>query len=192
MSREGHLQIHQLIIITTAVAYATIASAEQDTELKRCARHVSDTERLACFDAFIERPDERIEASASGESSQDSVTVPEVEVLVLEQPSESPAVTQSETTVQEGQPSRRQDESPSSKRDRPKEYTVTVVAIHERPHGQKAVTLDDGEIWSEQYASGAFLVNVGDMVTMKKGLLSSSYRLIAPGGRGYRMTLLDQ
>jgi hypothetical protein len=190
VSREGHLQIHQLIIITTAVAYATIASAEQDTELERCARHVSDTERLACFDAFIERHDEGIEAAASGEASRDSVTVPEVEVL--QQPSETRAVTQSETTVQEAQPSRRQDESPNGKRDRPKEYTVTVVAIHERPHGQKAVTLDDGETWSEQYASGAFLVNVGDTVTMKKGLLSSSYRLIAPGGRGYRMTLLDQ
>ncbi len=191
MNRGGHLQIHQLIILTVAVAYATIASAEQDTELERCARHVSDAERLACFDAFVGRPDERIEAPASAEPSQDSVTVPAVEVLVLEQSSESPAVTQSEATVQEAQPSQRQDESPNAKRDRPKEYTATVVAIHERPLGQKAATLDNGEIWSEQYASRAFLVNVGDTVTMKKGILSSSYRLIAPGGRGYKMTLLD-
>ena len=190
MSREGHLQIHQLIIITAVVTYATIASAEQDTELERCARHVSDAERLACFDAFVGRHDERIEAPASGEVSRDSVTVPEVEVL--EQPSETRAVTRSETIVQEGQPSRRQDESPNAKRDRPKEYTATVVAIHERPLGQKAATLDNGETWSEQYASSAFLVNVGDTVTMKKGVLSSSYRLIAPGGRGYRMTLLEQ
>jgi len=171
------------------VAYAAYAGAEQDTGLERCARLASDSERLACFDEILKPQQERSEAPISIEAPQGSVTASEVEVP--EQPSEARAVTPSETTVQEAQPSRRQDESPNGKRDRPKEYTATVVAIRERPHGQKVVTFDDGEIWSEQYASRAFLVNVGDTVTMKKGMLSSSYRLVAPGGRAYKMTLLD-
>ena len=190
MNREGHPRIHQFIIITAAVAYATIASAGQDTELERCARHESDTERLACFDEVLKQQQDRSEAPISIEAPQGSVTASEVEVP--EQPPEASAVTQSEATVQEAQSSRRQDESPNGKRDRPKEYTATVAEIRERPHGQKVVTLDNGETWSEQYASSAFLVNVGDTVTMKKGMLSSSYRLVAPGGRAYKMTLLDQ
>ena len=190
MNREDHLKISRSIIIIMTVAYAAIAGAEQDTGLERCARLVSDSERLACFDAFIERQDQRIEAPASGEPSRDSVTVPEAEVL--QQPAEARAAAQSDAAMQEAQPTRRQDESQNGKKDRPKEYTAIVVAIQARPHGQKVVTLDDGEIWSEQYASGAFLVSVGDTVTMKKGMLSSSYRLVAPGGRGYKMTRLDQ
>jgi hypothetical protein len=66
------------------------------------------------------------------------------------------------------------------------------VAIRERPHGQKVVTLDNGEVWSEQFASRAFLVDVGDTVTMKRRTLSEGYRLVAPGGRGYTMTRLDE
>jgi hypothetical protein len=52
--------------------------------------------------------------------------------------------------------------------------------------------LDNGEVWSEQFASRAFLVDVGDKVTMKRGMLSKGYRLVAPGGRGYQVTLLDE
>lgn len=190
MNREGHLKISRSIIIIMTVAYAAYAGAQQDTGLERCAKFVSDSERLACFDEILKQQPERSEAPASVEPPQASVTAPEV--VAVESPSEARAVTQSETSVQEAQPSERQDESSPGKRDRPKEYTATVVAIQTRPHGQKVVTLDDGEIWSEKYASGAFLVNVGDTVTMKKGMLSSSYRLVAPGGRGYKMTRLDQ
>lgn len=190
MNREGHLQVSRSIIILMTVAYTAIAGAGQDSGLERCARLVSDSERLACFDEILKQPQERSEVPDSVGSSQSSGTAPEAEVG--EQSSEMGAVTQSEIAVQETQPSGRQDESPTNRSDRPKEYTAAVVEINERPHGQKVVTLDDGEVWSEQYASRAFLVNVGDTVTMKKGLLSSSYRLIAPGGRAYKMTRLDQ
>jgi len=172
------------------VAYAAYAGAQQDTGLERCTKLLSDSERLACFDEILKEQQEPGEAPASVEAPRSSVPAPEV--VAVESTSEARAMTQSETSAQEAPPSERLDESPTGKRDRPKEYTATVVAIRERPHGQKAVTLDDGEIWSEQYASRAFLVNVGDTVTMKKGVLSSSYRLIAPGGRAYKMTRLDQ
>ena len=72
------------------------------------------------------------------------------------------------------------------------EYTAVVTAMRTRPHGQVAVTLDNGEVWSEQYASRGFLVEVGDTVTMKKARFSSAYRLVAPGGRAYTMIRLEQ
>ena len=115
MNREGHLKISRSIIIIMTVAYAAIAGAEQGTGLERCARLVSDSERLACFDEVFKQQQERSEAPASVEPPQGSVAAPGD--VAVESPSEARAVTQSETTVQEVQPSRRQDESPNGKRD---------------------------------------------------------------------------
>ena len=66
------------------------------------------------------------------------------------------------------------------------------MALRERPYGQMVVTLDNGEVWSELSASRSFLVEVGDTITMKSGRFSRSYRLVAPGGRGHKMTLLSE
>jgi hypothetical protein len=189
VNHEGHLRAGRLIIIAT-VACATIVGAGQGSDLERCAELVSDAERLACFDALIERQPEPASVPAAVEPLGDPVVVPEVEAV--DPPAESPPAAQSEANVRETQPSRQQEASPNGKRDRPKEYTATVVAIRERPHGQMVVTLDNGETWSEQYASRAFLVDVGDTVTLKSRIFSSAYRLISPGGRSYQMTLLDQ
>jgi hypothetical protein len=144
------------------------------------------------------RPAEGIVTPAPVEPTAEAVAGPEDDIAV--QPSAIPAVThsealavpQSDSAADEARPSRRQAEPATGQPDRPREYIATVVAIRERARGQMVITLDNGESWSEQYASRGFLVEVGDSVTMKKGLLSSSYRLIAPGGRSYKMTRIDQ
>ena len=85
-------------------------------------------------------------------------------------------------------------EKPAKKEKKEKKattYTAVVTAMSKRPYGQAVVELDNGEVWSEQQASHAFLVNVGDTVTLKKSMFSSSYQLVAPGGRAYRMTRLE-
>ncbi len=71
------------------------------------------------------------------------------------------------------------------------EYTAVVTAMRKRPHGQVVVTLDNGEVWSEQYASRGFLVRVGDTVTMRKSRFSSAYRLVDGNGKGYAVTRLE-
>jgi hypothetical protein len=71
------------------------------------------------------------------------------------------------------------------------EYTAVVTSMRTRPHGQVVVTLDNGEEWSEQYASHGFLVRVGDTVTLKKSRFSSAYRLINENGKGYSVTRLQ-
>lgn len=191
MKHTGYPRMARLVIVTAALGCFENASTAQDADLERCASIVSDTERLACFDALLERPRKRTEAPAPI-APVDSTAAPGLEVDAREQPAAAPAASRSEMAVQEAPPSRRQDESPVKKPDRPREYTAAVVEIRERPHGQKVVTLDNGEVWSEQFASRAFLVDVGDTVTMKRRTLSRAYRLVAPSGRGYPMTRWDQ
>jgi hypothetical protein len=200
------------MILITALATVPAAGAAQDAELQRCAELYSDAQRLACFDAYFERQQEGTE-SASDAAQPAPVAVTEAEVA--DEPSPTPPAAQAEAAevppprkqdepsasapaAQAGAsaavvpPPRDQGEPPPAERERPKEYTATVVAMRERPHGEMIVRLDNGEVWSEQFASRAFLVNVGDKVTMKRGRFSKGYRLVAPGGRGYQVTLLDQ
>lgn len=195
MSGKVRFGIRRLFIVAASIVYAAAAAgAAQDAGMARCARLSVDTERLACFDALMKRQDD------SGEPLQESEMETGVDAVerssepaAVEPAAVEPAAVQpAESTVQEDQPSRQLDEAPDSKRERPREYTAIVVGMRERPRGQMVVTLDNGETWSEQYASHSFLVNVGDTITMKSGKFSSAYRLVAPGGRAYRMTLFDE
>ena len=177
------------MVLITALAVVPAPGAAQDTELQRCAELDSDAQRLACFDAYFERQQEGTEASSDA-AAPASVAVTEAEVAV--KPSATPPAVEAEAAAAVVPPPRDQDEPPPAERERPKEYAATVVAMRERPHGETVVRLDNGEVWSEQFASRAFLVDVGDKVTMKRGRFSKAYRLVAPGGRGYQVTLLEQ
>lgn len=213
MNREACRKMTPLIVVALTLFNAAIAGAQQDTGLERCARLNSDAERLACFDALTKSQDEPKNApdpveptpgtadsgnpemadppaadSGGGSPAPDTVS----EVAAVEQATDVPAAIETETTIQAAPSAQQQIVPANNERERPKEYTATVVAIRERPHGQMVVTLDNGETWSEQYASRKFRVQVGDTITMKKGMLSSSYQLVAPGGRGHKMTLLGQ
>ena len=204
MNQKDHPRIPLLMVLITALA--AVPAAAQDAELQRCAELDSDAQRLACFDAYFERQQERTETSSDA-AAPASVAITEAEVAV--KPSATPPATQAEDSAAVVPTPRSQDEPsamppaaqaetsaavvpPPAERERPREYTATVVAMRERPHGEVVVMLDNGEVWSEQFASRAFLVDVGDKVTMKRGMLSKGYRLVAPGGRGYQVTLLDE
>ena len=213
MNREACRKMTPLMVVALILSNAAIAGAQQDTGLEQCARLSSDAERLACFDALTKSQDEPGTAPDRGEPTPgaadsgrpdmadqpvaDSMRAsPEpdavAEVAAVEQATDIPAAPETDTTIQTAPSAQQQAPPANNERERPKEYTATVVAIRERPYGQMVVTLDNGETWSEQYASRKFRVQVGDTVTMKKGLLSSSYQLVAPGGRGHKMTLLGQ
>lgn len=214
MKPKDYPRIPQLVILITALAAVPGADGAQEAELQRCAELDSDAQRLACFDAYFERQEESAETSSEA-AAPASVAITEAEVAgepsatapaaqaeasaaeVLparnqDEPSATPPAAQAETSAAVVLPPRDRDEPPPAERERPREYTATVVAMRERPHGEVVVMLDNGEVWSEQFASRAFLVDVGDKVTMKRGRFSKGYRLVAPGGRGYQVTLLDQ
>ena len=178
------------------VAAAPVAA--QGSPLELCAGIESDAERLACFDAALT---EQSDAATETDQSPAPTTVPASPAAIATQqpaaakaspksPAES-AQTVSETPSQTRKLPRQPDEQPAIEQDLRREYQAIVVAMYKRPYGQMAVTLDNGEVWSERFASRAFLVDVGDTITIKRVRFSSGYRLVAPGGRGYKMTRLE-
>ena len=164
------------LTITLIGLVAAAPVAAQGSPFERCARLESDSERLACFDATLEERNAATPAPAP----------PEVSTAAA-----APKKAMPEESVGAVEPPRQQDEKWSAKPELPREYTAVVVAMYERPYRQMVVKLDNGEVWSEQYASRAFLVAVGDTITMKQSRFSRSYRLVATGGRGYKMTRLE-
>lgn len=179
--------LHSVALACALVLAGATPLAAQDNDLGRCAELESDAARLACFDAVMqerrgETPAAGTPAEATGAQSE---TAPPGEAAATPDPAPAAA-------PQASAPPER-DAAAAEKTGKAKnEYTAVVTAMRTRPLGQVAVTLDNGEVWSEQYASHRFLVEVGDTVTMKKARFSSAYRLVAPGGRGYSMIRLEQ
>lgn len=193
----------------------------QEADIERCASLESDAERLACFDAVMqqraqgttpeapreppESPEPPPAAAPAASTPAGPAAAPPVEApsaaaesasaATAAAPASTPAAsgatadTEYRLMTKEEKKAARRAEKEAEKANR--EYTAVVTAMRKRPHGQVVVTLDNGEVWSEQYASRGFLVRVGDTVTMKKSRFSSAYRLVDKNGKGYAVTRLE-
>lgn len=174
----------------------------QSGVLERCATLESDAARLACYDEAMRETSPRrpsaeeaapdAPAASGGAAAPASGTAP---VSTAPAAPAAPAVnaggTEAVPSAAERRPATVPDAAEPRTQEPKKNYEAVVTAMYERPLGQVVVTLDNGERWSEQYASRAFHVEVGDTVTMKKSRFSSAYRLVSPSGRAYAMTRFD-
>jgi len=57
-----------------------------------------------------------------------------------------------------------------------REMTATVTGIRTRPYGEMIILLDNGQIWEQKHLDRRFHLEVGERVTISKGLISG-YRL---------------
>jgi hypothetical protein len=62
-----------------------------------------------------------------------------------------------------------------------KHLTAKVVAVIERPHAGFVATLDNGQIWVQNEMESLRVIDVGDMVMIKPGMLGSFW-LVGPSG----------
>ena len=62
-----------------------------------------------------------------------------------------------------------------------KYLTAKVVAIRERPHAGFIVTLDNGQVWVQNELDSTRHIDIGDIATIKPGLLGSFW-LEGPSG----------
>ncbi len=200
--------IRQRLTVALAVWLAAGGPAlAQDADLERCSELESDAERLACFDAAIRQRSEAPpppsstpevpaapEAAAPAEATGSAAVAPAADPAAAA-PAAAPAAAAAQPgsdyrlmSKEEKRAARRAKKEQEKAR---REYTAVVTGIRTRPHGQVAVTLDNGEVWSEQYASRAFMVSVGDTITLKKSRFSTGYRLVDEKGKGYAVTRLE-
>ena len=183
------------LVVIYCLISATILQAEEVEELRGCAAIDEDANRLACYDRTMTRlplsdnaSTQRSAADAAVPSSEQIAPVAEpatkstatVELHMAGEPEET--FSRSENTPEPQDIATPGDEpEPSSERD---QFTAIVTEITRRPHGEHVVVLDNGQVWTEEFGSSYFPVEVGDPVTIKNRWLGG-YRLVTASGRGY-------
>jgi hypothetical protein len=62
------------------------------------------------------------------------------------------------------------------------QISAVVVEITKRTRGERVMTLDNGQVWTEKGAESYFRVKVGDTVVIKK-ISMGGYRMVGRGNR---------
>ncbi len=153
------------------VAHAGLASAADDPahatdqavrayrEFQVCAAQADDAQRLTCYDKAMQRP-----ASTPTTSTPPGGTPPTPEQrfgLTPEQQLQRQHVTEP-----------------------PKEMTSQVVAVGRARNGLLRLTLANGQVWTAQSPDEPDLsIDVGDSVTVRRGLLGSFLLTASKGGK---------
>mgnify|MGYP000662589268 FL=1 len=145
-----------LLIALCCTACFAEAVAQVPEALRACVSQKEDSRRLACYDREIAQLDKPAEVSAA---------LP-------------PAAAVAATEEGFGLPR----EVPKEGVDRRKAEQVQgkVAGIVSRPHGERVVTLDNGQVWAQKSPDLSIRLKVGDEVTIKRGAFGS-YLLVASG-----------
>jgi len=72
----------------------------------------------------------------------------------------------------------------------PEQLVARVTAVVTKPRGYYRITLDDGQVWEETQHTGGLAPEVGETVTLKRGLLGS-YFLSRSSGLALRVKRID-
>lgn len=142
------------------------AASGLPSSLQACTQEPDDSRRLACYDHEMAR----LAAAAP-----------------------APAVSPAPTPVPDKSfgltPEQQRQLEPRASRDKvaPQALSSTVSAVGSHADGRLVITLANGQVWVQGEAYEVFHVNVGDVITIKPGLLGS-FHLYAPSGYATRVT----
>jgi hypothetical protein len=144
-------------LIATAFALLLHTALAAAERTHPCANTVDDAARLACYDAQFGKP-----AAAVGEPEKVRQEFGFTrEQVARNSPSEARAV-------------------------EPDRISGVVTAIETGRDGKFFVTLDNGQKWSQSEIESQVLIEKGDTVTVKRGLLGS-YLLVSAQGIATRV-----
>lgn len=181
----------------------TGVAAQTKEDVRHCAAIKDDLARLACYDRTMSdlplpksEPVQQPVAAEAQSGAQEAAPPPvqNVQPVVSENPDSIVSSDESQTPLSAihdadtTQPLEKSKLLPASEIDEVTTESDQIVAVvtrvTRRARGQHVVTLDNGQIWTEDFASGYFPVAVGDTVTLKKRSISG-YRLVTQSGKGY-------
>lgn len=180
-----------------------VVVAQDNDDVRQCATIKDDLARLACYDqTMTDVPlpkNESVQPPVAAEAKAGPMEAPPP--TVLDVPSKATGSSQAAISADESrnQPAAISESNSPVTSDTAKsspageihqvttesdEVVAIVTDVTRRARGQHVVTLDNGQIWTEDFASRYFPVAAGDTVTLKRRSISG-YRLITQSGRGY-------
>ena len=123
-----------------------------------CLKVGDDAQRLACFDREIGRLAKQPSAAAGPAPAAPAVAAA------------APVAPEAEFGVRGSQVAKKQD----TERPQLDSLTAKVTNVSTRAHGERVVTLDNGQVWVELRAEAYFPVKAGDAITIQSGSLNSN------------------
>jgi len=153
---------YRLLALLAALPLAAIAK-EAESPLKACRAETDDARRLACYDREVDRL-----GGAPAATAEAPVLRPEEQFG-------------RRGTMAREEKDRERDEA------RQGELTAKVTEIWTRSDGLMVMTLDNGQIWSQNRPDSLFRLKTGDQVKIQPASLGS-YLLSGPSKRSTRVT----
>lgn len=139
-------------------------------EFQVCAAQTDDTRRLTCYDKAMQRPGSAPPTAGTSPGSAPEASAP---------PASPPPTPEQRFGLTPEQQLLRQHVAEA-----PKEMTSEVVAVGRARNGLLSLTLANGQVWTAQSASEPDLpIDVGDSVTVRRGLLGSFLLTASRGGK---------
>lgn len=163
-----------LILLALALTVNAHAAPESLTELAECARNADDAERLACYDRYASKQLRREPLVAERQNAVDRPRPDAGETAP-----EEPAAVEPEVSVDQfGMTGKlaRENAPPA-----PDSITATIVAIEERPRGERVIRLDNGQVWEENSRAAQLRLEAGDVIVIEAGWFGS-FKLGHPDG----------
>lgn len=166
------------VVLLSAAGLSLAKAADRTTDaLLACADEADDGRRLRCFDAAVAGlRSARGTPAASGAATP--AAPPPAAPPAAPPPSSAPAASAEERFGARG----------DIKGEKPlTEITAAVKAVSAKPHGQRVITLENGQVWVELAPGSKISVKAGDTVKIEAGALGSFF-LIAPNGRSSKVS----
>ena len=181
-----HVQIFStLLLFAVAAEPSTVEYALPD--MLACMDISDDSRRLDCYDEVLDRKSKTANSEARDDHAPTLDDPPEVAVESLGGDATRVEVDGKESF---GLPERVAPlATEADEQQEPDEFIALVTSVSRRARGGHVVTLDNGQIWAEEFSSRYFPVKAGDTVTIKKRRFSG-YRLVVQSGKGFAVERL--
>jgi hypothetical protein len=157
----------------------TLAQSTMD-----CTSIAADMARLKCYDEQAGRQKRQVVPPSGATASTPAPAKPVPPAPPIAKPSSSEfgldadAVRRKQATANPDAPKA------------PEQLVARVKAVVTKPRGYYRITLDDGQVWEETQHTGGLAPEVGETVTLKRGILGS-YFLSRSSGLALRVKRID-
>lgn len=171
-------------IVWISLFFTSVAHAQVQEEIRRCASIGADAERLACYDRLFR------DSNAAASRTTASAPLP----VASSAPAPATATATAAGSIADATPDgefganprlqeeqrRRERESQGS--EGAQELRVRIKKVDLHPYGLHVITLENGQVWQQREKVWELELKPGDEIVIRRGMLGS-YRLQLEGQR---------